>query len=201
MSHTEAKPTMWLVCLIRAIAVQSLYSWGPNVYNFSSCRQLRLWSDWGLIPKLIWDCWMQSQNVLICQATANMYMYFASNSPRPLAWPPMQLRWQLCRDTLWLVLSRNLTGSLAGKEAVSPSGRDQQDRVSIIWASLQQSLSSGCPTRSVTIYVAKTKALISCTVTVQLICVSVFAYAKSRFSHDPVHFQVMSYHSQSRRSP
>ena len=34
------------------------------------------------------------------------------------------------------------------------------------------------------IYVAKTKALISCAVTVQLICVFVFAYAKSRFSHD-----------------
>ena len=40
-----------------------------------------------------------------------------------------------------------------------------------------------------TIYVAKTKALISCPVTVavtaQLICAFVFAYAKSRFSHDP----------------
>ena len=34
------------------------------------------------------------------------------------------------------------------------------------------------------IYVAKTKALISCTVTAQLICTFVFAYAKSRFSHD-----------------
>ena len=34
-----------------------------------------------------------------------------------------------------------------------------------------------------TIYVAKTKALISCAVTVQLICAFVFAYAKSRFSH------------------
>ena len=33
-------------------------------------------------------------------------------------------------------------------------------------------------------YVAKTKALISCTVTTQLICALVFAYAKSRFSHD-----------------
>ena len=30
----------------------------------------------------------------------------------------------------------------------------------------------------------KTKALISCAVTAQLICVFVFAYAKSRFSHD-----------------
>ena len=29
----------------------------------------------------------------------------------------------------------------------------------------------------------KTKALISCAVTAQLICVFVFAYAKSRFSH------------------
>ena len=33
-------------------------------------------------------------------------------------------------------------------------------------------------------YVAKTKALISCAFTVQLICVFVFAYAKSRFSHN-----------------
>ena len=32
--------------------------------------------------------------------------------------------------------------------------------------------------------VAKTKALISCAVTAQLICVFVFAYAKSWFSHD-----------------
>ena len=37
-----------------------------------------------------------------------------------------------------------------------------------------------------TVYVAKTKALITCTVTTQLICVFVFAYAKSRFSHDAV---------------
>ena len=37
-----------------------------------------------------------------------------------------------------------------------------------------------------TIYVAKTKALISCTVTTQLICVFVFTYAKIRFSHDTV---------------
>ena len=37
-------------------------------------------------------------------------------------------------------------------------------------------------------YVAKTKALISCSVTAQLICAFVFAYiyiyAKNRFSHD-----------------
>ena len=33
-------------------------------------------------------------------------------------------------------------------------------------------------------YVAKTKTLISCAVTVQLICAFVFAYAKSRFSHE-----------------
>ena len=37
--------------------------------------------------------------------------------------------------------------------------------------------------RDCAICVAKTKALISCTVTAQLICVFVFAYAKSRFSH------------------
>ena len=36
-----------------------------------------------------------------------------------------------------------------------------------------------------TVYVAKTKALIICVV--QLICVFVFAYAKSRFSHDGAH--------------
>ena len=32
--------------------------------------------------------------------------------------------------------------------------------------------------------IAKTKALISFAVTTKLICVFVFAYAKSRFSHD-----------------
>ena len=36
--------------------------------------------------------------------------------------------------------------------------------------------------RHCTIYVAKTKALISCAVTMQLIWAFVFAYAKSRFS-------------------
>ena len=36
-------------------------------------------------------------------------------------------------------------------------------------------------------YVAKTKALISFAVTAKLICVFVFAYAKSRFSHDEAH--------------
>ena len=38
--------------------------------------------------------------------------------------------------------------------------------------------------RDRTIHVAKTKTLISCAVTAQLICVFVFAYAKIRFSHD-----------------
>ena len=33
----------------------------------------------------------------------------------------------------------------------------------------------------------KTKALISCAVTAQLICVFVFAYAKSRFYHNKAH--------------
>ena len=47
-----------------------------------------------------------------------------------------------------------------------------------------------------TIYVAKTKALISFAVTAKLICVFVFAYAKSRFSHDADHF-TMSRHGQS----
>ena len=36
---------------------------------------------------------------------------------------------------------------------------------------------------------AKTKAL-SCTVTVQLICAFVFAYAKSRFSHGAAHIYI-----------
>ena len=39
-----------------------------------------------------------------------------------------------------------------------------------------------------TICVAKTKALISFTVTVKLICVFVSAYAKIRFSHNEAHF-------------
>ena len=38
-------------------------------------------------------------------------------------------------------------------------------------------------------YVAKTKTLISCAVTAQLICVFVFAYAQIRFSHDAAHFK------------
>ena len=38
-----------------------------------------------------------------------------------------------------------------------------------------------------TIYVVKTKTLISCAVTAQLICFFVFANAKIRFSHDAVH--------------
>ena len=37
------------------------------------------------------------------------------------------------------------------------------------------------------IYVANTKTLISCTVTAQLICAFVFAYAKIRFSHNEAH--------------
>ena len=35
--------------------------------------------------------------------------------------------------------------------------------------------------------VAKTKALISFALTAELICVFVFAYAKSRFSHNEAH--------------
>ena len=42
----------------------------------------------------------------------------------------------------------------------------------------------GC---AVTIRIAKTKALISFAVTAKLICVFVFAYAKSRFSHNEAH--------------
>ena len=43
--------------------------------------------------------------------------------------------------------------------------------------------------RDCTIYVAKTKALISCTVTSQLICAFVFPLAKSRFSHEAAQMQ------------
>ena len=38
-----------------------------------------------------------------------------------------------------------------------------------------------------TIRVAKTKALISFAVTTKLVCVFVFVYAKSQFSHNEVH--------------
>ena len=41
--------------------------------------------------------------------------------------------------------------------------------------------------RDCAICVAKTKALISFAVTAKLICVFVFAYAKSQFSHDTAH--------------
>ena len=45
-----------------------------------------------------------------------------------------------------------------------------------------------------TISIAKTKALISCTVTVvtaQLICVFVFTYVKSRFSHNEANLMII----------
>ena len=38
--------------------------------------------------------------------------------------------------------------------------------------------------------IAKTKALISFAATAKLICVFVFAYAKSQFSHDMAHIHV-----------
>ena len=41
--------------------------------------------------------------------------------------------------------------------------------------------------RDCTIFVAKTKALISHAVTLQLICAFVLTNAKSRFSHDAAH--------------
>ena len=44
-----------------------------------------------------------------------------------------------------------------------------------------------------TIRVAKTKALISFAVTAKLICVFVFAYAKSRFSHDEAHLMIIDF--------
>ena len=46
--------------------------------------------------------------------------------------------------------------------------------------------------RDCTISVAKTKALISFAVTAKLICVFVFAYAKSRFSHNEAQLIVRS---------
>ena len=46
--------------------------------------------------------------------------------------------------------------------------------------------------RNCTIRVAKTKALISCAVTAQLICAFVFALAKVRFSHA---YRIMLYTS------
>ena len=45
--------------------------------------------------------------------------------------------------------------------------------------------------RDCTIYVAKTKALISFAVTAKLICVFVFAYAKCWFSHDAAHMYLI----------
>ena len=45
--------------------------------------------------------------------------------------------------------------------------------------------------RDRTIHVAKTKALISFVVTAKLICVFVFAYAKSRFSHDEAQIMII----------
>ena len=44
-------------------------------------------------------------------------------------------------------------------------------------------------------YVAKTKALVRCLVTTQLICVFIFAYAKSRFSHDEAHLSFSSFYN------
>ena len=40
-------------------------------------------------------------------------------------------------------------------------------------------------------YVAKTKKLISCAVTAQLICVFVFAFAKNWFSYDVAHLIIV----------
>ena len=43
-------------------------------------------------------------------------------------------------------------------------------------------------------YLGKTKALISCPVTTQLICAFVFACAKSRFSHDATQLAYLESH-------
>ena len=59
---------------------------------------------------------------------------------------------------------------------------------------MARGLKFGCrKQRDCTIYVAKTKALISCAVTAQLICVFVFAFAKSRFSHNEAHIIIYIY--------
>ena len=39
--------------------------------------------------------------------------------------------------------------------------------------------------------IAKTKVLISCAVTAQLICIFIFAYAKFQFSHDAAYFNIL----------
>ena len=44
--------------------------------------------------------------------------------------------------------------------------------------------------RDCSIYVANTKVLISCEVNAQLICIFVFAYAESKFSHDAAHMMM-----------
>ena len=49
------------------------------------------------------------------------------------------------------------------------------------------------------ICVAKTKALISFAVTAKLICVFVFAYAKSRFSHNEAHLILVIEKNQTRK--
>ena len=46
--------------------------------------------------------------------------------------------------------------------------------------------------RDCTIRIAKTKALVSFAVTAKLICVFVFAYPKSRFSHDAAYLLLVS---------
>ena len=51
-----------------------------------------------------------------------------------------------------------------------------------------------------TIRVAKTKALISFAVTAKLICAFVFAYAKSRFSHNEAHLLVSVLYVENARS-
>ena len=43
-------------------------------------------------------------------------------------------------------------------------------------------------------YVGKTKALVCCAVVAQLLCIFVFAYAKSRFSNDAAQMYVISHY-------
>ena len=56
-----------------------------------------------------------------------------------------------------------------------------------------QEMARGLKFRGIVLfYVVKTKTLIRCTVTLQLICAFVFTYAESRFSHDTDQIMLLS---------
>ena len=64
---------------------------------------------------------------------------------------------------------------------------DLEARSDTNWAVQPQKMAVGLKFRRRGIYEAKTKALISLTVNVQLICAFVFPYAKIWFSQDAAH--------------